>query len=205
MSIKHDYKTEAGHKTHRQVRLHGLLVILLVLIGLFGALLAYISDDTLPRAVTTPTAQPAREPEAPGDGRTPPPVKPKYDFYEVLPERKIVIPREETSRNISDSAPKAASQWESNTRSSPAQTAVAKQTDGYVVQAGAFHSQADAERRKATIAFLGIPARIEQGVGSDGRVLHRVHIGPVQDTAEVKRLRQRLKESEIQSLAIRIR
>jgi hypothetical protein len=81
------------------VRRHGLLVIMLILVGLFGGLLAYIKGD---RTRETPVA--AALPVTPATPVTPPApavvtstptmpesFKPKYDFYTELPKRQVDI------------------------------------------------------------------------------------------------------------------
>ncbi|MDS4028885.1 MAG: hypothetical protein RKO66_02270 [Candidatus Contendobacter sp.] len=101
MSSRRDYKSVATGPRRQRARRHGLLVITLVLIGLFGGLLAYIKGDrTKPApvaAVAPPTpAQPAVAPPPPpktvvAPVAEPTPVKPKYDFYTELPKRQIDI------------------------------------------------------------------------------------------------------------------
>ncbi len=114
MSIRHDYKSAATGQRRQRARRYGLLVMTLVLIGLFGGLLAYIKGDRTQAApataaAVTPSAraQPPTptQPPAPVALAAPPkpvvaplaepePVKPKYDFYTELPKRKIAIQRE---------------------------------------------------------------------------------------------------------------
>ncbi|MBS1225253.1 MAG: Arginine--tRNA ligase, partial [Proteobacteria bacterium] len=104
VSIRHDYKSAATGQRRQRARRYGLLVMILVLIGLFGGLLAYIRGDRTPSppgaAASAPTT-PAQPPAAPPPPKTvavspaePEPVKPKYDFYTELPKRKIAIQRE---------------------------------------------------------------------------------------------------------------
>ena len=107
MSIRRDYKPASTWQRRRQaVRRHGLLVITLVLIGLFGGLLAYINKKggqepaATATATTTVPARPSGAPAAPATPKpsaeiVPAPVKPKYDFYTELPKRQIDIRREE--------------------------------------------------------------------------------------------------------------
>ncbi len=107
MSIRRDYKPASTWQRRRQaVRQHGLLVITLVLIGLFGGLLAYINKKggqepaATATATTTVPARPSGAPAAPATPKpsaeiVPAPVKPKYDFYTELPKRQIDIRREE--------------------------------------------------------------------------------------------------------------
>lgn len=123
MSIQRDYKpASAWQRRRRAVRLHGLAVLTLVLIGLFGGLLAYIRGDRHQQAPATATAppaapaQPARAPMAPTtpaaapQAVAPDPVKPKYDFYTELPKRQIEIRREESRPKSAPPPPPARTQ-----------------------------------------------------------------------------------------------
>lgn len=208
MSIKHDYKSDFTWKARRRVRLHGLLIIFLVVIGLFAALLAYISHDSpqnpIPSQVVKKEDNQFFKENKPESFS----VKPKYDFYKVLPERQVVIPKEEGNQRIPENVQRSEPEVEPVSKSTPPEPKPAQSTKtsgGYIVQAGAFSNYADADQRKATIALLGIAAQIEKGIAGDGRVLHRVRIGPIKDINEVKRLRQQLKDNRIQSIAIRAR
>ncbi len=97
MSIRRDYKPAATGRRRRQVvRRHGLLVGALVLIGLFGGLLAYIKGDrqSTPATAAVPAVAPETPPAPKAAPETPPaPIKPKYDFYTELPKRQIEIQR----------------------------------------------------------------------------------------------------------------
>jgi len=108
VSIRHDYKPAAPGQHRQSARLHGLLVITLVLIGLFGGLLAYIKGDrTRPAPATAtlvPTAPPPKAAASPVVEPTP--AKPKYDFYTELPKRQIDIRRETVNpRNAPQPSP----------------------------------------------------------------------------------------------------
>lgn len=122
MSIQRDYKPASTWQRRRQaVRRHGLLVLTLALIGLFGGALAYIrKGDAPPPASPATTAAPTatvapvskvNAPSAPTPAKggavtaptptptplesVPPLPKPKYDFYTELPKRQINVRREE--------------------------------------------------------------------------------------------------------------
>lgn len=126
MSIRHDYKSATIRQRRQRARRYGLLVMTLVLIGLFGGLLAYINGDRTQAAPATAAAltssaraQPPTptQPPAPVALAAPPkpvvaplaepePVKPKYDFYTELPKRKISIQGENIKPgNASQPAP----------------------------------------------------------------------------------------------------
>jgi hypothetical protein len=104
VSIRRDYKPAANRQRRRQnVRRNGLLVMTLVLIGLFGGLLAYIkgarnqppatSTVAAPSQPAAPIAKPAPpKVAAPEPVSEPAPTRPKYDFYTELPKRQVEIP-----------------------------------------------------------------------------------------------------------------
>jgi hypothetical protein len=102
VNSRRDYKSVTTGPRRQRARRHGLLVVTLVLIGLFGGLLAYIKGDRTkpaPVAAVAPAtpAQPAATPAAAPPKAVvapvaePAPVKPKYDFYTELPKRQIDI------------------------------------------------------------------------------------------------------------------
>ncbi len=104
MSIRHDYKSATITQRRQRARRYGLLVMTLVLIGLFGGLLAYIKGDRAQSAPTAAVIAP-RVPDQPSAPAAPlkpvvaplaesEPVKPKYDFYTELPKRQISVHRE---------------------------------------------------------------------------------------------------------------
>ncbi len=103
MSIRRDYKPTANRRRRQSARRSGLLVITLVLIGLFGGLLAYIKGDRKSQqasvAAVAPVTAPAIVPTppkvaAPEPAPEPAPGRPKYDFYTELPKRQVEIPSE---------------------------------------------------------------------------------------------------------------
>jgi cell division protein FtsN len=219
VSIKRDYKPKTTWQPRQRLRLrlHGLVVIMLVIVGLLGSLLAYLRSDTSTKtAPTEMTANPS-EPEVAATQDSISPPKPKYDFYQLLPERKLTLPEDDSNQDTGQStqpsvppqqaisksgSPVTSAPAESAIQPSPA-TASAETRTRYIVQAGSFRNHTDADRRKASIAFLGISARIETVRKDDGGALHRVRIGPINGTDKVKALRQRLQENNIQSIAIK--
>ena len=215
MSIRRDYKPDSTWQNHRRLRLHGLLVITLVVIGLFGSLLAYIrSKPPLGVAQTKPTASRQKEAAAVKPADTSPATsafKPKYEFYKVLPERKLIIANEEAKQHaVKQNQPLLpAAQLISRARGPttspqpgaagklPDQTAApARKTGHYILHAGSFRNPAEADERKASLVALGVPARIETVTGTDGGKMHRVRVGPLSD-AEAKTLRQHLQKNHI--------
>ena len=74
----------------------------------------------------------------------------------------------------------------------------------YILQAGSFASNADAEALKARIAMLGLVARVEQAE-IDGRAMYRVRMGPYGTASELAEAKQKLGNGGLEALAIRAR
>ena len=75
----------------------------------------------------------------------------------------------------------------------------------YVLQVGSFRSAGDAERRRATLALLGLEARV-QTVTIDGEATwHRVQVGPYDELGALNDARVRLRENDIETIALKVR
>jgi cell division protein FtsN len=110
-----------------------------------------------------------------------------YDFYQMLPNFEVVVP--EKDREVArerDSAP-----------------AHIERPGVYVLQAGSYRAQAEADRIRAQLKLQGIDANVQR-VAVDDDVWHRVRIGPITDLAELNRLRTRLRAAELDALVIRV-
>lgn len=108
-----------------------------------------------------------------------------FDFYDELPKFELIVP--EVDIDID--------------RSAPAEPIATPGT--YEIQAGSFRRYADADRRRAEIALLGIESRV-QPVTIDDDTYHRVRIGPIDDTERLNRLRSQLAAAAIETATIRI-
>src|ERR1700761_8146551 len=110
----------------------------------------------------------------------------KYDFYEILPNFEVVVPEKdkEVKRDL------------------PA-TAKIERPGVYVLQAGSYRNEADAERVRAQLAMQGIDAKVQR-VAVDTDVWHRVRIGPVSKLDELNRLRKQLQDADVDALVIRV-
>jgi cell division protein FtsN len=215
VSIKRDYKPNASWKARNRVRRQGLLVIALVLIGLIGSLVAYLGGDA--PATNATTAQPQPTPGTPqtsvqshpGEPSSGAPPKPKYDFYKVLPERELVIRKDELANRPPPRSSPPPQREEQAETPPPRQAATAPPQKSasrrYVVQAGSFQRYADADRLKASLAFLGIQAYIQAVPAANGTTWHRVRIGPVTSKQQAEDLRKRLRDNNIQSIALTAR
>lgn len=109
----------------------------------------------------------------------------QYDFYEMLPKFEVVVP--ERDRDVKRDLP----------------AAPIERRGVYVLQAGSYRNLKDAERVRAQLALQGIQARVQR-VAVDADVWHRVRIGPVEDLAELNRLRRQLQAADVDALVIRV-
>jgi len=110
-----------------------------------------------------------------------------YDFYDMLPNFEVVVP--EKDREVArerDTAP-----------------ATIERPGVYVLQAGSYRQQADADRIRAQLKLQGIDANVQR-VAVDADVWHRVRIGPITDLTELNRLRARLRAADLDALVIRV-
>jgi cell division protein FtsN len=73
----------------------------------------------------------------------------------------------------------------------------------YVLQAGSYRNESDADRVRAQLAMQGIDARVQR-VAVDSDVWHRVRIGPISNLGELNKLRRQLQAAEVDALVIRV-
>jgi len=157
---------------------------------------------------------------APEQAPEPGPPKPRFDFYQTLPEQQAVVPSRSAVPSVVPApvrapAPVAAPvarqppkpeavvpgpQPEAPVRPAGPDTAPAA---GYYLQVGAFRAADSAERFKARLAGLGLPAGVEAIVLDNRETWHRVRVGPYRDPEAADAVRGRLKAQGIDSLLVR--
>lgn len=161
-------------------------------IGLSVALAIYVKDRNPPngsRRVAEPQVRQPAPSAVDNNNETPakesPPAKPRFDFYNMLPNFEVVIPEQEPDVRV-DAAP------------------VTVEKPGlYVLQAGSFGEYKDADRRRAELALHGIESVIQR-VSIDDRTYHRVRIGPISDLDKLNVMRSRLHQANIDVIRIRL-
>ncbi|MCH8930742.1 MAG: SPOR domain-containing protein [Proteobacteria bacterium] len=72
-----------------------------------------------------------------------------------------------------------------------------------MLQAGSFKNFADADRMQATLAMLGLEARVQK-VSIDSDTWHRVRLGPYSDLDLLNRNRELLRRNQIEVIRIRV-
>jgi cell division protein FtsN len=160
----------------------GLLVGVVLASGLF----IYKSDAKKVAVPESPRPEPQRAAKAESDAAAPGSEgHERYDFYEMLPNFEVVVP--EKDRDVKRDLPAAR----------------IERPGVYVLQAGSYRNLPDAERVRAQLALQGIDAKVQR-VAVDNDVWHRVRIGPINDLAELNRVRKQLQAAEVDGLVIRV-
>jgi cell division protein FtsN len=166
-----------------------------LLVGLSVAFAIYINGRNS-RVPAAPVAREAASMEQAAERATQAPAelpptatdkeaKPRFDFYNMLPNFEVIIPEQEPDVST-DVAVQAV-----------------VEPGVYVLQAGSFTQHADADRRRAQLALQGIESTIQR-VTIDDRTYHRVRIGPIEDLQQLNVVRSRLREANIDVLRIRM-
>lgn len=153
--------------------------------------------------------------------------KPKYDFYTLLPEKEVVIPDAELDAQARAEAarppPAAVAALPAGVEpasataagANPASVDPAADTPGtavagangsphFLIQAGAFRGNTEAEALKAQIALTGEIARVEVAQ-INGNTVHRVRMGPYPNATALAAAKQALAAHGIPAQAIRVK
>jgi cell division protein FtsN len=155
-------------------------------LGLVIAGFVYLSVHRQTAPTTEEKPEPRAKPKTPQgnevDGDEP---TAQYDFYNMLPKFEVVIPEKE--RGVSGALP----------------AAPVERPGVYVLQAGSYRNQSDAERVRSQLAKQGITATVQR-VAVDADVWHRVRVGPIHDLKQVNAIRKSLLAADIDAIVIRV-
>lgn len=166
-----------------------------LLVGVAGTLLAefqdYFSAEGVVEAVRDATRSESREKgSASGGSVAAEPKKktkrPRFEFYTLLPEMEVAVPERELARAGS------------------ART----QEDGdvtYILQAGSFRKFAQADRLKAELALIGMPADIQTVSIEGGSKWHRVRVGPFTNLQALNEARNELQSNGLEVIVLKVR
>lgn len=144
--------------------------------------------------------------------------KPRFEFYDILPGEKGSKP---------DAANKATSSAGKPAELPPIATAALKTApeikrdapllkaneltatpaatgkESYLLQAGAFQNESEAENMKAQIAFAGMEAFVRSVNLPDKGTLYRVRLGPYKSFEEVNRIKAALSQNGINAAVVK--
>lgn len=147
--------------------------------GLFIAFIAYLALDRpslAPSAADTEDGVAAEQSEEGREG---------FDFYQYLPTAEVqvdVVPVDDVGRNAEPE----------------------DDNQQYLLQAGSFQDQQDAEGRRANIILLNLDARVVPGMVA-GNTWHRVQVGPFSGRQAAEEARQILSSNNIDTIVLKLR
>lgn len=151
---------------------------------------------TRPVAKSAPAQQPKAEKPEPGRSET------RFDFYTLLPEREVIVPDQRDMKPAPKPEKATAATAPKSTSTEP--PAAAASGERYLLQAGSFRRETEADRRRAQILLLGLEARIEP-VQANGDTWYRVHAGPFVSQERVAQAREMLSGEGIETLLLKQR
>ena len=138
--------------------------------------------------------------------------QPRFEFYRLLSEQEVEVASREAETldntgalpdaGASDAEPAPTAEADRNAEAD----ARAQPDSGsarYLLQAGSFRNESDADSLKANLALLGIEARIQVVELPGGETWHRVRIGPFADLQRVNAVRERMAGQQIDAILLR--
>ncbi len=192
--MSRDYKNSGSAAPNGRGNPMGVGILIGLLLGLCIALgvALYINKGANPffqkskpaeaggqEAPSSETTQTPSSPDKPAKAAD---AKPRFDFYKILPGTEEAVTDKEFRR-----------------------TPPALSKEVYFLQVAAFQNPADADNLKAQLALSGIEAQIQTATLPDGRVWHRVRVGPFSNKDELGRSRAALKENNLEANLIKVR
>jgi cell division protein FtsN len=189
--VAKDYKNAAKPKEKTAKAAPGWLWMLAGLsIGLFVALLVYLKDyqaGDVPPSTPAPVVEKSRPAEPVKKAEKPAAEKeaaqrPRFDFYNLLPEMEVLIPEQEIAAE----------------REREAADAVV-----YYLQVASFKHFEEADRMRAQLALLNIESHIQRVSVNDEQTWHRVRVGPFTSAREMDKIRGRLQAESLEPMVLK--
>lgn len=212
-----DVAPKAGRPGRRGINplFAGIIIGLLLGVGLALGLAIWLNRANTPfvekeRPVDALPTIPAR-PSAPAVAAKTETDKPRFDFYQILPGEKGT----DKASDKPDKPEKAAKAEPHNekpvtppavpAKSEPAGKLEIKpaSSEVFMLQAGAFQNQTDAENMRAKVAFAGFEASVKPVNLPDKGTLYRVRLGPYKSLDEVNRIKTVLSQSGIGAAVVK--
>ena len=114
--------------------------------------------------------------------------RPRFEFYTMLPEMEVAVPEHE----LKSASKKSKKQVE-------------REDVTYVLQAGSFRDPAQADRLKAELALMGMPAQIQTVFIEGGKKWHRVRVGPFPNLQALNEARTELQNNGLKVMVLKVR
>jgi len=205
-----DFKTRTPSGTRRGRRSSGFFWFVTgAVAGAFAVGLAWTLKDATP---TEPPPVAARTQDQPSSA------KPRFDFYNILPELEVVVPDEELARKAPPIPPKApppkpavadprtaAKEPPAAQKTPAAKDAPSADGSSYLLQVASFKTAADAEQLKAQLALSGLQAQIQKVTINGKDTYHRVRAGPFKGKEAANQARALLSGKGLEPIAIKLK
>jgi cell division protein FtsN len=159
----------------------GLSIGLAVALGVFLHYRNPAPDQPTPEATVAPASAQASEtgPPVPTASAGEPA---EYDFYKMLPEQEVEVPKDPRAATLPQAAP-------------------AGVRGDVTLQVGSFKGMDQAEKMQARLALHGLESRIQRFTLQD-ETWYRVRIGPISTVEELDAVRAKLAEAEVEATAV---
>ena len=187
-----DYKRRSKRKSKSLVPPPWVWAMVGLIVGLFVAFLVFIKvspEQPLNEEVALDIPAEPEIRETPKARKEPsPPPKPRFDFYNLLPEMEVLVPEEEI-------------------KGTPTREGVKRveKPGTYLLQAGSFRSRKQADQLRAKLALLGMETSIQTVSINSKQSWHRVRVGPFNNLRDLNQARSLLKKNGIDAILIRLK
>jgi cell division protein FtsN len=138
----------------------------------------------VPTEQNTPAAQKPHKPKA----APVPPAKPRFDFYNLLPEMEVIVPDKDIQGQATQEGVKQV-----------------EQPGTYLLQAGSFRSRQQADQLRARLALLGLETSVQAVTVDATQTWHRVRVGPFHNLRDLNNARALLKRNGVDAILIRLK
>ncbi|WP_422446441.1 MULTISPECIES: SPOR domain-containing protein [unclassified Endozoicomonas] len=162
-----------------------------LVIGVFAAFLAGLTPSAKDVRSVAGQVQSSSGDEQKKDNQ------PVFDFYTLLPESEVTVSIAEPELKPE---PVSARKPESKPDQKPAASA-----KKYLLQAGSFRSDKDAERLRVQLLLEGLSPKVEKVSVGTGETWHRVQLGPFADRASLHNAQEVLASKNIDSLLLQLK
>jgi len=136
-----------------------------------------VKPDITPKAKITKTK--------PSPNKKTKPAKDEYEFYIMLPESEVNVPKVE---EYSSKKP-----------------AATNQQYAYLLQAGSFRSAAEADKLRAKLLLEGLNVKTSKVTNQNGSVWHRVMVGPFASRSKLNKAQDILADANTESMVIKVK
>jgi cell division protein FtsN len=212
MAIKkpgHKQATSLRHQPPRFGWFTGLLVGLM----LGGTSVFYLlSIQPKKQVVDTATTAESETKKTEGDKKKS--GGPRFDFYKLLPENAAGKSIATSPLPATTTAPASAFDTDNDVTTTPSATtnipvethqatADGKLPGVYLLQAGSFRSAEEADKLRANVLLLGLPARVESAKNDKGETLYRIYVGSFATAEAMENAQSTLTANKINSVVVK--